>query len=101
MEKNGVDSDKEGNEEKPSWLLTAQKIYPMSDDKYYKLLESARRSAKIDLNRLNAFTPPSYQRRYIESRGEGMVVGAAMILRRCRLISQKMGRGEEVCKGAT
>lgn len=27
---------------KPSWLLSAQKIYPMSDDRYYKLLDVAK-----------------------------------------------------------
>lgn len=76
-------------EEKPSWLITAQRIYPMSDEKYYKMLIAARRSAKIELNMRNAFTPPNYQRRYEKSVGEGKVIEAAIALRHCRSVLQR------------
>lgn len=74
----------EKTEDKPSWLLRAQKIYPMSDDKYYKLLNAAQRSAKIELNSCNAFTSPNYQRRYMKFGGESMVIDAAIALKRCK-----------------
>jgi len=77
------------DEEKPSWLLTAQKIYPMGDDEYYKLLTAARRSAKIELNMRNAFTAPNYQRRYIKSMGESLVIDAAITLRHCQSLNMK------------
>lgn len=83
-------ADRRSDEEKPSWLITAQKIYPMSDDKYYKMLIAARRSAKIELNMRNAFTPPNYQRRYEKSVGEGKVIEAAIALRHCRSILEKI-----------
>lgn len=86
MERNEVDNGKERNEEKPSWLLTVQRIYPMSDDEYYKLLIAARRSAKIELNMRNSFTPPNYQRRYIKSVGESKVIDAAIVFRHCQSV---------------
>lgn len=55
----------------------------MSDDRYYKLFDAAKRSAKIELNRCNAFTPLNYQRRYMESAGESLVIDAAIALRHC------------------
>jgi len=76
-------------EEKPLWLLTAQNIYPMNDDEYYKLLIAARRSAKIELNMRNAFTSPSYQRRYIRSVGESKVIDAAIMLRNCKSVLER------------
>lgn len=78
------------NEEKPSWLSTAQKIYPMSDDRYYKMFEAAKRSAKIELNRCNGFTPPNYQRRYERSAGESLVIDAAKALRHCQFVLEKL-----------
>ncbi len=74
------------NAGKPSWLERAQKIYPMSDDRYYIMFDSAKRSAKIELNRCNAFTPPNYQKRYVESAGGSLVVDAAIALRHCRSV---------------
>jgi hypothetical protein len=70
-------------------MLRAQKIYPMSDNEYYKLFEAAKRSAKIELNMRNAFTSPNYQRRYEKSAGESMVIDAAITLRRCQYIMKK------------
>lgn len=83
-------ADRIFGEEKPSWLITAQKIYPMSDDKYYKMLIAARRSAKIELDIRNAFTPPNYQRRYVKSVGEGKVIDAAIVLRHCRSVCESV-----------
>lgn len=83
-------ADRIFGEEKPSWLITAQKIYPMSDDKYYKMLIAARRSAKIELNICNAFTSPNYQRRYIKSKGESLVIDAAITLRHCRSVCKSV-----------
>ena len=73
-------------EEKPSWLLRAQEIYPMSDDKYYKLFESAKRSAKIELNRCNANTSPNYQKRYMKFGGQSLVIDAAIAFRHCKSV---------------
>jgi hypothetical protein len=70
-------------------MLRAQKIYPMSDDKYYKLFDAAKRSARIELNLRNAFTSPNYQRRYEKSAGESLVIDAAITLRRCKLLSDE------------
>jgi hypothetical protein len=61
----------------------------MSDDRYYKLLDAAKRSAKIELNLRNAFTSPNYQRRYEKSAGESLVVDAAVTLRRCKSLSDE------------
>ncbi len=77
------------SEEKPSWLLTAQKIYPMSDEEYYRMLKAAERTAKIELNLRNAFTSPNYQRKHIKNMGEIKVVDAAITLRNCKLVMQK------------
>jgi len=82
--------DRRFDEEKPSWLIAAQKIYPMSDDKYYKMLIAARRSAKINLNRLNAFTSPNYQRKCIKFGGENIVIDAAIALRHCRSVCKSV-----------
>jgi len=89
VKRNEVDSDKEESGGKPSWLLTAQKIYPMRDDEYYKLLEAARRSAKINLNLRNAFTAPAYQKRYIKNMGESLVIDAAIAFRHCKSVLQR------------
>ena len=94
MNKNGTivideDGSRDKSGEKPSWLLTAQKIYPMSDDEYYRMLKSAERSAKIQLNMLNAFTAPAYQKRCVKNVGEMMVVDAAIALRNCQSVIQK------------
>jgi len=76
--------------DKPDWLITAQKIYPLSDDEYYKMLISAERSAKIELNNCNAFTPPNYQRKYIKSVGKSIVIDAAIKLKYCKDIINKV-----------
>ncbi len=84
-----MSKDVNSSEEKPSWLLTAQKIYPMSDGEYYKMLKAAERTAKIELNLRNAFTSPNYQRRHIKNMGEIKVVDAAITLRNCKLAMKK------------
>jgi hypothetical protein len=61
----------------------------MSNGRYYKLLDAAKRSAKIELNLRNAFTSPNYQRRYIKSKGESLVIDAAITLRSCQSVLQK------------
>lgn len=77
------------NQEKPSWLSTAQRIYPMSDEEYFRMLKAAERTAKIELNLRNAFTSPNYQIRHIKNMGEIKVIDAAITLRNCKLVSQK------------
>jgi len=66
---------------KPTWLLTAQEIFPMSDERYYQMYECAKRSAKIQLNRFNANTSPNYQRKYIENVGLNLLFYAARTLK--------------------
>lgn len=61
----------------------------MSDNEYYKLLMAARRSAKVELDMRNAFTAPNYQRRYIKSMGENLVIDAAITLRNCKSVLQR------------
>ncbi len=84
-----LNEDCKANQEKPSWLLTAQKIYPMSDEEYYSMLKAAERTAKIELNLRNAFTSPNYQRKHIKNMGKIKVIDAAITLRNCKLLLQK------------
>ena len=84
-----MSKDFKENQEKPSWLLTAQKIYPMSDEEYFRMLKAAERTAKIELDLRNAFTSPNYQRRHIKNMGEIKVVDAAITLRNCKLVMKK------------
>lgn len=88
-DKNIMGKNSNTDEEEPSWLLIAQKIYPLSNEEYYKMLKAAERTAKIELNLRNAFTSPNYQRRHVKNMGEIKVVDAAITLRNCKLVMQK------------
>jgi predicted secreted protein len=84
---------------KPSWLQTAQSIYPLSDEEYCKMFDAARRSAKIELNRCNAFTPPNYQRQYIHNSAQSKVIEAAILLRDCKKVTEAQKCSNNLCEG--